>query len=121
MSKTIEQQAAEVIERFLPPFPGKLGEEQATKTVRALAEHQPRLLTPELPEANDPDAAFVPDGKGWVLENEDTGPRGPLVWTAPGGLVMIQRIEPGELAPEDARTFAHNILAAADHSESEGA
>lgn len=70
-------------------------------------------LRPDLPEANDPTAAFVPDGKGWLLD----GPTGPVVWTVPGGQIMIQRIEPGELTPEKAREFITHILAAVYHSE----
>lgn len=65
------------------------------------------------PEANDPTAAFVPDGKGWLLD----GPTGPVVWTSPGGPIMIQRIEPGELTPDQARAFITHILAAVHHSE----
>ena len=65
----------------------------------------------DLPEAND--ASFPHPAKGWVLDAEGR----PVVWTAPGGLVMIQRIEPGDLTPAQARTFALNILAAADYAE----
>lgn len=83
-------------------------------TAAAVAElRDAGLLAPDLPEANDPTASFVPDGKGWLLD----GPTGPVVWTAPGGRVMIQRIEPGELTPAQARAFALNILAAAAYSE----
>ena len=78
--------------------------------VEALA--QAGLLAPDLPEANDP-SIFVPDGKGWLLDDEN----GPVVWTAPGGLVMVQRIEPGDLTPEEAREVAHALLAAANYSE----
>lgn len=67
----------------------------------------------DLPEANDPSAGFVPDGKGWLL----TDATGPVVWTAPGGLVVIQRIEPGELTPVEAREFASHIIAAAAYAE----
>lgn len=74
------------------------------------------LLAPDLPEANDPIASFVPGGKGWLLD----GPEGPVVWTAPGGLVMIQRIEPGELTPAEARDLASILNAAADHAEGVG-
>ena len=74
------------------------------------------LLSPDLPEANDPTASFVPDGKGWLLD----GPTGPVVWTAPGGLVMIQRLEPGELTPAEARDLADILNAAANHAEGVG-
>ena len=70
------------------------------------------LLAPDLPEPNDPNV-FVPNGKGWL----PGGPYGPSVWTAPGGTVMVQRIEPGDLTPEEAREIAHALLAAANYSE----
>ena len=69
-------------------------------------------LAPELPEPNDPNV-FVPDGKGWL----PGGPDGPSVWTAPGGTVMVQRIEPGDLTPEEAREVANALYAAANYSE----
>ena len=61
-------------------------------------------------------ASFVPDGKGWLLD----GPEGPVVWTAPGGTVMVQRIEPGDLTPAKARDLANILNAAADHAEGVG-
>ncbi|MFR9910146.1 hypothetical protein ACL1HT_00785 [Corynebacterium striatum] len=70
------------------------------------------LLTPELPEPNDP-GIFVPDGKGWI----PGGPHGPSVWTAPGRPIMVQRIEPGDLTPDEARGVALVLLAAANHAE----
>ena len=78
--------------------------------VEALA--QAGLLAPDLPEANDP-SIFVPDGKGWLLDDEN----GPVVWTAPGGLVMVQRVEPGDLTPDEAHFFALAVLAAAQYSK----
>ncbi|MBU5654311.1 hypothetical protein KPA07_05205 [Corynebacterium aurimucosum] len=78
--------------------------------VEALA--QAGLLAPDLPEANAPDI-FVPDGKGWLLDDEN----GPVVWTAPGGLVMVQRVEPGDLTPDEAHLFALTVLAAAQYSK----
>ena len=71
------------------------------------------LLAPALPEAND--TSFHYPIRGWLLGAQDR----PVVWTAPGGRVMIQRIEPGGLTPAQARTFALNILAAADYTEGE--
>ena len=65
-----------------------------------------------LPEPNDPNV-FVPNGKGWL----PGGPHGPSVWTAPGGTVMVQRIEPGDLTPEEAREVANALYAAANYSE----
>lgn len=70
------------------------------------------LLAPDLPEPNDP-GIFVPNGKGWL----PGGPYGPSVWTAPDSTVMVQRIEPGDLTPDEAREVAHALLAAADYSE----
>lgn len=70
------------------------------------------LLAPDLPEANDPNI-IVPDGKGWL----PGGPNGPSVWTAPDSRIMVQRIEPGDLTPEEAREVAHALLAAADEAE----
>ncbi|HAT6582871.1 TPA: hypothetical protein JAK83_002453 [Corynebacterium striatum] len=70
------------------------------------------LLTPELPEPNDP-GIFVPDGKGWI----PGGPHGPSVWTAPGSPIMVQRIEPGDLTSDEARKLAYALLAAANHAE----
>ena len=70
------------------------------------------LLAPDLPEPNDPDI-FVPQGKGWL----PGGAYGPSVWTAPGSMVMVQRVEPGDLTPEEARALAYAILAAADYAE----
>lgn len=69
------------------------------------------LITPDLPEPDE--ANFVPHGKGWL----PGGPHGPSIWTAPDSTVMVQRIEPGDLTPEEAREVAHALLAAADYSE----
>lgn len=70
------------------------------------------LPEPDLPEANDP-SIFVPDGKGWL----PCGLTGPSVWTAPGGRIMVQRVEPGDLTPAEARFFALAVLAAAKYAE----
>lgn len=70
------------------------------------------LLAPDLPEPTDPNV-FVPNGKGWL----PGGPHGPSVWTAPDSTIMVQRIEPGDLTPEEAREVAYALLAAADYSE----
>ena len=69
------------------------------------------LLAPDLPDAND-DSLPLPT-RSWELDAEGR----PVVWTAPGTTVMIQRIEPGDLTAAQARAFALNILAAADYSE----
>lgn len=70
------------------------------------------LLAPDLPEPNDP-AIFVPNGKGWL----PCGPDDPSVWTAPDSVIIVQRIEPGNLTPNEARQVAYALLAAADYSE----
>lgn len=72
------------------------------------------LIMPDLPESNDP-GIFVPDGKGWI----PGGPHGPSVWTAPGSPIMVQRIEPGDLTPDEARGVALALLAAAQYAEEE--
>lgn len=70
------------------------------------------LLAPDLPEPNDP-AIFVPNGKGWL----PCGPDDPSVWTAPDSVIIVQRIEPGNLTPNEARQVAYALLAAANYSE----
>lgn len=72
------------------------------------------LIAPQLPEPNDPNIfLFVPDGKDWLpLGSGDTA-----VWTAPGSLIMVERIEPGEFTADEARRVAYSVLAAADYSE----
>lgn len=82
---------------------------EAERLANALADAG--LLAPDLPEANDP-SIFVPDGKGWL----PCGLTGPSVWTAPGGRIMVQRVEPGDLTPAEARFFALAVLAAAQYS-----
>lgn len=69
------------------------------------------LLAPDVPKPDEAD--FVPGGKGWL----PGGPHGPSVWTAPDSTVMVQRIEPGDLTPEEAREVAHALLAAANYSQ----
>lgn len=45
-------------------------------------------------------------------------PNSPIIWTGKdGGRVMIQRLEPGDLLPHDARKVARAILAVADEIE----
>ena len=78
--------------------------------VEALA--QAGLLAEDLPDANDLDIP-VPNGKAWI----PCGLTGPSVWTAPGGRIMVQRVEPGDLTPAEARFFALAVLAAAQYSK----
>jgi len=70
------------------------------------------ILARDLPKDSDT-SIFVPNGKGWL----PGGPHGPSIWTAPGGTVMVQRIEPGNLTPEEAREVADVLYAAAEYSE----
>lgn len=99
------ERAAEIIRQFLN------GKEPYSTMLRNRLDNA-GLLAPDLPEPNDT-GIFVPGGKGWL----PGGPYGPSVWTAPGGTVMVQRIEPGDLTPEEAREVAHALLAAANYSE----
>lgn len=101
--------ALEVLEAARRPGEHRIHPNDA---VEALA--KAGLLAPDLPEANAPDI-FVPDGKGWLLDDEN----GPVVWTAPGGLVMVQRVEPGDLTPDEAHLFALTVLAAAQYAKEE--
>lgn len=68
------------------------------------------FLMPDLPEPDDA-SIFVPDGAGWQTPQDST------VWTAIGGRVMIQRVEPGNFTPSEARSLAYALLAAAKHAE----
>ena len=47
----------------------------------------------------------------WTLANNA------IVWTAKGGRVMVQRVEPGDLTPGDARALAQVLNEAADYAE----
>ena len=85
---------------------------EAERLAKALA--NAGLLAPDLPEANDLDIP-VPNGKAWI----PCGLTGPSVWTAPGGRIMVQRVEPGDLTPAEARFFALAVLAAAQYSKGE--
>ena len=72
------------------------------------------LLMADLPKSNDA-GIIVPGGKGWLPQ----GLTGPSVWTAPGGRVMVQRVEPGDLTPDEAHLFALTVLAAAQYAKEE--
>ena len=99
-------QALEVLEAARRPGDLRIHPNDA---VEALA--QAGLLMPDLPESNGSDG-FVPGGKEWL----PGGPYGPIVWTAPGSRVMVQRVEPGDLTPDEARFFALTVLAAAQYA-----
>ena len=101
--------ALEVLEAARRPGEHRIHPHDA---VEALA--KAGLLAEDLPEANDLDIP-VPNGKAWL----PCGLTGPSVWTAPGGRIMIQRVEPGDLTPAEARFFALAVLAAAQYSKGE--
>lgn len=55
-----------------------------------------------------------PDRNGISSEiKEWDAPNGSVVWTAPGGLVMVQNIEPGELTPDQAVELSNILRSAA--------
>lgn len=60
-------------------------------------------------------------GKGpeWLQCNRVDYRNGWVVWTARGSRVMVQRVEPGDLTPTEARELAATLLAAADAAEGE--
>lgn len=68
------------------------------------------LLMPDLPAPDDA-SIFVPNGAGWQT------PQDSAVWTAIGGRVMIQRVEPGNFTPGESRSLALALLAAAKLAE----
>ena len=92
--------------------PGEIHSIHPYDAVEALA--NAGLLATDLPEANDLDIA-VPNGKAWL----PCGLTGPSVWTVPGGRIMVQRVEPGDLTPAEARFFALAVLAAAQYAKGE--
>lgn len=102
---TNQQQAADLIEK------ATRGTHETRKLdfpsiARALAEAG--LIAPDLP---DYDEALAGGSRGWRT------PEGGIVWSAPAGRVMIQRVEPGNWTPAEARDVAGRILAAADYAE----
>lgn len=73
------------------------------------------LLAPDLPKPSaEKSIANVAE---WFPVPTD--PHNPVVWTEPGGTVMVQRLEPGDLTPAEARPLAYALLAAADYAEKE--
>ena len=104
------EKAAQMI-RDLSEVDGEtLGYAHVHNIAQALADAG--LLAPDLPEP-DKTGILVQDARWWLLG----GPDDPSVWAAPDSPVMVQRIEPGELTPDEAREVAHALLAAADYSE----
>ena len=83
--------------------------EQTARLLREL-----NLLAPDLPDANGLDIP-ASNVKAWL----PCGLTGPSVWTAPGGRIMVQRVEPGDLTPAEARFFALAVLAAAQYAKGE--
>ena len=67
----------------------------------------------KLPEPN----GFWGEGPEWAQDAAPGDSTGWVAWTAVGGLVMLQRVEPGELTPDQARELGAALLAAAAHAE----
>ena len=112
-----QDQAAQTIYHLVKNHLGiekELSKVAATRIAGTL--NQAGLLASDLPKPNDP-SIFVPDGKGWI----PGGTHGPSVWTAPDSPIMVQRIEPGELTPDETRGVAYSMLAAANYSEGSNA
>ena len=53
----------------------------------------------------------------WIKEWRFMDGTGPIVWTSPNSPIMVQRIEPGELTPNEARKLARMLKEAAQYSE----
>lgn len=87
-------------------------------TDAAQALEEAGLLMPDLPQPDELGISGKYDMAEWLPLG--TGLENPIVWTAFGaGRVMIQRIEPGQLTPGEAREVAHALLAAANYAEQE--
>lgn len=104
---TNQDRAAEIIAPWIEKEWGH-PEDNAESAAEALAEAG--LLAPDLP---DNDVELAGGSRGWRT------PEGGIVWSAPAGRVMIQRVEPGNWTPAEARDVAGRILAAADLAEGE--
>ena len=90
-----------------------LDEHGANYTARMLGEAQRRIISDEVrAEAEQGGADMSTYMEWWVADNA-------VVWTAAGGRVMVQRLEPGDLTPEDARALAAVLIEAAAHAEGE--
>ena len=57
------------------------------------------------------------EGPEWLQGNRVGDRSGWVAWAARGSRVMLQRVEPGELTPTEARELAAALLAAADTAE----
>lgn len=57
------------------------------------------------------------EGPEWVQGGGVGARSGWVTWAAHRSLVMLQRVEPGELSPAEARELAAALLAAAAHTE----
>lgn len=127
--------AAEIIEGFLPPLPGKLGTVQAEKTSRAL--HAAGLLAPDLPPVTHWAGMGVagtdfPMASGrFASVNLQNSAEYLWVMFNPGSVTLIHsrgkradakgREWPDTrdmyLAPDAAREIAYTLLAAANNAE----
>ncbi|CAB0639663.1 hypothetical protein CIP107575_00760 [Corynebacterium diphtheriae] len=61
-------------------------------------------------------ACFKAETFNWAEGVPHSG-AGPTMWTAVGGRVMIQRTEPADFSPNDARRFAQALMRMADIAE----
>ena len=90
-----------------------LDEHSANHTARMLGEAQRRIISDEVrAEAEQGGADMSTYMEWWVADNA-------VAWTAVGGRVMVQRLEPGDLTPDDARALAQVLNEAAAHAEGE--
>lgn len=104
-----QERAAKVIDRWTKDG-GELNSVVGSPHEIATLLADDSLLMPDFPEPDDA-SIFVPDGAGWQTPQDST------VWTAIGGRVMVQRVEPGNFTPGEARSLAYALLAAAKHAE----
>lgn len=88
-----------------------LTENSARYTARMLENAQRTIVRDEVRAEAEKAGADMSTYMDWTLGNNV------IVWTAVGGLVMVQRLEPGDLTPEDARALAAVLIEAAAHAE----
>ena len=96
-------------------------EEDYAAEIALHAAHVAEVIERTYAVVNLPEPDFM-WGKGpqWVKYTDpEERFAGWTVWTAPGGNVMVQRIEPGDLASTEARVLAAALLAAANAAEGE--
>lgn len=83
---------------------------------QAMEQNQVAVATYNLPK---PDRAGHDGIVEWDVPTSNHAPASPtgIAWTAPGGTIMLQRIEPGDLTPKEAGRLAVTLLAAQKYSE----